>query len=151
VIFGAPNPTIINSYEKTQDSSWNSFPTADSPVYMLGTSDGVLNNNNDMDVLTTMTRRYGVFPLIRKTARASIGFDGATADMSFYNYKLSRLLGQHLTGPLPQLTDPTGMNEIADLTMTLAPRKNITLVLDIDGKSRHVFSSSCGFPSCTCD
>ncbi|KAM0865163.1 hypothetical protein ACQ4PT_043460 [Festuca glaucescens] len=101
-ISAAPNPTII--------------------------SNGVLNNNYAMDDLTIMTRKYGVFPFIRKTARASIGFDGATANMCFYNYQLSHLHGQHLTGPLPQLTD---------VPMTLAPRKNNTLVLDIDGTLIH--------------
>ncbi|KAK1698787.1 hypothetical protein QYE76_015484 [Lolium multiflorum] len=80
-ISAAPHPTIISSYENTQDSSrnhepLNSFPIGGSPLYMLGTSDGVLNNNYAMDDLTTLTRKYGVFPFIRKNARPSIGFDG---------------------------------------------------------------------------
>jgi hypothetical protein len=134
-ISAAPHPTIISSYENTQDSSrnhepLNSFPIGGSPLYMLGTSDGVLNNNYAMDDLTTLTRKYGVFPFIRKNARPSIGFDGETANMCFYNYRLSHLNDQHLTGHLPQLTD---------VPMILPPKKNVTLVLDIDGKLLQIF------------
>jgi hypothetical protein len=107
---------------------------------MLGTSDGVLNNNYAMDDLTTLTRKYGVFPFIRKNARPSIGFDGETANMCFYNYRLSHLNDQHLTGHLPQLTD---------VPMILPPKKNITLVLDIDGKLLQIFFPPMVFFPCT--
>ena len=131
-ILATPNPTIINS-DETRNSSQSlnlpgSFPTEDSPLYMIGTSNGVLNNNHAMDDLTTMSRRYGVFPFIKKHRH-----------MCFYNHKLSHLLGQRLTGPLPHINDPTDMDRITDVQMTLAPKKNITLVLDIDGKSIYIF------------
>uniref|UniRef100_A0ACD5T7A6 Uncharacterized protein n=1 Tax=Avena sativa TaxID=4498 RepID=A0ACD5T7A6_AVESA len=127
--------TMIYSHENTQDLSLNSdsSPTGGSPFNMLGTSAGVLNNMYDMDEVATMSKRYGVFPFIKKTA-----------DMCFHNQQLSHLLGKHFTGPLPQLTDPTGTDQIADITMTLAPKKNITLVLDIDGTLIHSSMSADG-------
>uniref|UniRef100_A0ACD5TDN7 Uncharacterized protein n=1 Tax=Avena sativa TaxID=4498 RepID=A0ACD5TDN7_AVESA len=134
-ILEEPKPTIINGYENTQDLSLNrdSFPTGGSPFNMLGTSVGVLNNMYAMDEVEAMSKRYGVFPFIKKTA-----------DMCFHNKKLSHLVSQHLTGTLPQLTDPTGTGQISDITMTLAPKKNITLVLDIDGTLIHSSMSDDG-------
>ena len=131
---------------------------------MLATSDGVLRNKYAMDESTTMSVSLGVLPSMQENVGASsIAFAGTTADMCFVKNPQSQFLVQASTcsspkiidltvmygmdetdvlmelAPIPELVDPTDMDLIDDVPMLLAPRKNITLALDLDGKLLNVF------------
>ncbi|KAE8790772.1 CTD small phosphatase-like protein 2 [Hordeum vulgare] len=88
----------------------------------------------------------------------SFAFAGTTADMCFDNNQKSQFLGQPSTcssleiidltemdetqvpmelTPIAELVDLTGVDLIDDVPMLLAPRKNITLALDLDGTLIH--------------
>ncbi|KAI5020347.1 hypothetical protein ZWY2020_045235 [Hordeum vulgare] len=157
-ILAAPNRTIVNSNEITQDSGQScsllsSFPTEDSPLYMLDSSDGVLSNSYAMDDLTTMSGSYGVLPSSHENVRASsIAFAGTTEDLCFDNNQQSQFLGQPSTHSSPEIIDLTemgGMDETDGVPMeALTPelvddvlmsplRKNVTLALDLDGTLIH--------------
>uniref|UniRef100_A0A0E0L5T2 Mitochondrial import inner membrane translocase subunit TIM50 n=1 Tax=Oryza punctata TaxID=4537 RepID=A0A0E0L5T2_ORYPU len=113
--------------------------TEDSVPFNVGTSAGVLTNatSNDfmpIDELAITSGRYGVLPSIEKTEEGSIAIDkansfGATATMCYNSVHFSHWIDQNLTGPLPDLAD---LPDIHPDSFLPTPRKNITLVLDLD-------------------
>ncbi|KAI5020354.1 hypothetical protein ZWY2020_045242 [Hordeum vulgare] len=142
-----PNHAIMDGNEKTQGQSCSllsSFLTEDSPLYMLNTSDGTMGGSHG--VLLTIHENVGA---------GSFAFAGTNADMCFDNNQKFQFLGQPSTcsspeiidltemdethvpmelTPIAELVDLTGIDLIDDVPMLLAPRKNITLALDLDGK-----------------
>ncbi|KAF0927191.1 hypothetical protein E2562_030995 [Oryza meyeriana var. granulata] len=129
--------------------------TEDSVPFNVDTSAGVLTNNvtlNDfmpIDELSIMNGRYGVLPSIEKTEEGSIAINeansfGATATMCFNNVDFSHWIDQNLTGPLPDLADLTDMYPTSNnLPKSPAPRKNVTLVLDLDETLIHSSTIDC--------
>ncbi|KAB8100615.1 hypothetical protein EE612_031190, partial [Oryza sativa] len=134
-------PTTTNpTWDLTQSCNpLNHSLTEDSVPFNVGTSAGVLTNatSNDfipIDELAITSGRYGVLPSIEKTEEGSIAIDeansfGATATMCYNSVHFSHWIDQNLTGPLPDLAD---LPDIYPDSFLPTPRKNITLVLDLD-------------------
>uniref|UniRef100_A0A0D3GAW4 Mitochondrial import inner membrane translocase subunit TIM50 n=1 Tax=Oryza barthii TaxID=65489 RepID=A0A0D3GAW4_9ORYZ len=133
-------PTTTNpTWDLTQSCNpLNHSLTEDSVPFNVGTSAGVLSNtSNDfmpIDELAITSGRYGVLPSIEKTEEGSIAIDeansfGATATMCYNSVHFSHWIDQNLTGPLPDLAD---LPDIYPDSFLPTPRKNITLVLDLD-------------------
>lgn len=134
-------PTTTNpTWDLTQSCNpLNHSLTEDSVPFNIGTSAGVLTNatSNDfmpIDELAITCGRYGVLPTIEKTEEGSIAIDeansfGATATMCYNSVHFSHWIDQNLTGPLPDLAD---LPDIYPDSFLPTPRKNITLVLDLD-------------------
>ncbi|XP_015692949.1 uncharacterized protein LOC102708527 [Oryza brachyantha] len=138
--------------------------TRDSAPFSVDTSSGVLTNigalNDFMPIneLAIKSGRFGVFPSIEKTEESSIAIDeansyGATASLYSNNIYFSHWIDQNLTGPLPDLADLPDMYPTSNLPALPAPRKSITLVLDLDETLIHSSTNDCNgadfsFPMC---